>query len=74
MNANRRKQIQDAIKRLEDIASEIDSIKNDEQDYYDNLPENFQNSEKGESSQSATDSLDNAFNAVEESIQELESI
>lgn len=47
MNKTRRKAIQDVIARLETLRDEVESLLNEEQDYYDNMPEAFQNGDKG---------------------------
>ncbi|WP_140427035.1 hypothetical protein [Ensifer aridi] len=44
---------------------EIESLMSDEQDYYDNMPESFQNGEKGERAQSAIDALQEAYDSCE---------
>jgi len=79
MNAQRRKSIQqviDILYKAQDIISEanweIDSIKDEEQEAYDNLPENLQYSEKGEKMEEAIDNLDNAHeNNLEDDIQDI---
>lgn len=74
MNTERRKQIE-AIKgriasMLEDaalIVSEVESIRDDEQEYRDNMPESFGEGEKGEKA-------DAAIAALEQVIEDLESL
>ena len=74
MNTERRKQIE-AIKGriasvLEDaalIVSEVESIRDDEQEYRDNMPESFADGEKGEKA-------DAAIAALEQVIEDLESL
>lgn len=45
---------------------ELESIKEDEQNAFDNLPESFQNGERGEQMQLAIDSIDSALSQIEE--------
>lgn len=52
MNAARRKRLQEAL----DIIIEV---KEEEQEAFDNLPESFQEGERGELMQEAIDTLDN---------------
>ena len=74
MNTERRKQIE-AIKgriasMLEDaalIVSEVESIRDDEQEYRDNMPESFADGEKGEKA-------DAAIQALEQVIDDLDSL
>ena len=71
MNKARRKQIQQAIARLEEL---VQNILNDEQDAYDNMPENLQGSERGMESEEAQENLEAAIEALEEAISCLEEI
>lgn len=52
--------------KVSDIKSDLESLRDEEQDYYDNMPEGFQNGEKGEAAQSAVDALENAITQLEE--------
>ena len=45
MNNNRRKEIRNVIEQLESIQTQIENIRDDEQDCIDNMPENLQESE-----------------------------
>jgi hypothetical protein len=58
MNAERRKQIEEAMHILE-------SVRDAEQEAYDNLPESFQSGEQGDAMQSAIDSLERAISHLE---------
>lgn len=49
----------------QEIADELSNIRDDLQDRYDNLPENFQYSENGERLQERIDNLDNAISELE---------
>ena len=66
MNAPRRKSIQEVIDQLEELKSTIETIMDEEQEAYDNLPENLQGSERGEAMSEAADNLDSAFSSMEE--------
>ena len=72
MNKDRRARIQALINKLEDIKEDIDFIKGEEQEYYDNMPENFQMGEKGDKAQEAIDNLDYAYSSIEEVVEYLE--
>lgn len=72
MNKDRRARIQALINKLEDIKEDIDFIKDEEQEYYDNMPENFQMGEKGDKAQEAIDNLDYAYSSIEEVVEYLE--
>lgn len=47
MNKTRRKAIDDVVAKLQELRDEVESLRDEEQDYYDNMPESFQNGEKG---------------------------
>lgn len=73
MNKDRRKAIaqiaEDLQKALDMLDSDqIETIKDEEQDYYDNMPESFQSGEKGDMAQAAIDHLDTAKEKVDEAI------
>lgn len=58
MNANRRKRLEKVIGRLTDLMAEIDAVREDEQEAYDNMPEGLQYSERGEQMSDNIDTLD----------------
>ena len=49
-----------------DLHSEIDSIKDEEQEYYDNMPESLQSGEKGQAAEAAVNILEEAISKLEE--------
>ena len=84
MNNDRRKSLNGAIDRLkeaaqaidwdrvkgilEDAKSDIETIKDEEQEYYDNMPENMQGGEKGEKAQEAVQAMEDALSALEDAM------
>jgi len=80
MNKKRRSALSQGLMSLENSIEEFDALKervaeelsviedslNDEQDYFDNMPESIQNSEKGEMAQEAIDKLQEAVDLVNE--------
>ena len=75
MNKARRKELSDVIRGLntmqdkDDLYSWIntlDSIKDDEQDYYDNIPENLQYSQRAEDSEQAIEYMEEALDLLNE--------
>lgn len=81
MNKNRMKQLTKVLGTIRDAieanTSELESIRDEEQDYYDNMPESFQNGEKGERTQNFVDNLETLLSFLEEAISaidELESL
>lgn len=68
MNKARRKQISEIIDALEIAMSSIDSVRDDEQEYLDNIPENLQGSDRYSIAEDAVDNLDNAYDSIQEVI------
>ena len=71
MNKNRRKQIQEAIMKIEHL---VQNILDEEQEAFDNMPEGLQLSENGMASEAAQENLDAAIDALEDAISYLEDI
>lgn len=65
MNKIRRKQLDKIAAELEAIRDRIEALREEEQDYFDNMPEAFQDSEKGERTQEAISLLDDVFENVD---------
>ena len=79
MNKQQRKRINDAIRviqgaydALDQVYGELDAIKEEEQEKYDNLSEGLQESEMGETMQAAIDTLDEACSDLESARDEVE--
>lgn len=68
MNADRRKQIQRAIELLEEAKGILETARDDEQDYFDNMPESFQQGEKGQRAEEVIGNLEEANDALDEVI------
>lgn len=72
MNNYRRKDIANIIQSLEELKEQITNVKNEEQDYFDNIPENLQMSERAENSQNAISELENSECSIDEIISSLQ--
>ena len=72
MNRIRRKQIADLVEKLYVIQSDLETIKDEEEEYRDNIPENLQTSERYEKADNACDCLDSALYSLEELLGYLE--
>ena len=60
MNKDRRKEIDSIIEVAEQLLELIESIRNEEEEYRANMPENLQYSVKGETADEAISNLENA--------------
>lgn len=73
MNKQRRQDIEavksqlaDLASSLEELVSAVEAIRDEEQDYFDAMPEAFQYAEKGELAQAAVSALEEALSALED--------
>jgi len=74
MNKSRRKWIADTIEKLEELKSDVESIRDEEEEYKDNMPENLSLSEKYEKAEEAVSDLEYAIEALADAIDYLNSI
>lgn len=72
MNKERRKAIEAVKTRLENLKAELESIHDEidtlageESDYFDNMPESFQEGDKGQAAEAARDALYEARDAID---------
>lgn len=72
MNAQRRKQLENIISKLEELKNDIEMTRDEEQEAYDNLPEGLQVSQRGENIESAVSALDSAYDSIEDTINNLQ--
>ena len=68
MNKERRIRLQSVLKQLEIAKDILEEILNEEQEYYDNMPESIQSSQKGEDVDIVIENLTGAFDSLEEAI------
>ncbi len=73
MNKDRRAAIAKLADELEGIRSQIEDLQNEEQEYYDNMPESFQSGDKGQAAEAAAEALSSAVDSVQDAISSLES-
>lgn len=74
MNKERRKSIERIVDKLNEIQADLTSIRGNEEEAYDNLPEGIQSSERGGSMQEAIDAMDDADGSLQETIDYLTEI
>lgn len=73
MNNARRKElsgIADRVRAIADLVSDIvgdlEALRDEEQDYFDNMPESLQGSEKGEIAEAAITAMEDALSTLED--------
>lgn len=74
MNNVRRKEIKRIIAAIATAREDLDRVLEDEQDSYDNMPEGFQCSERGENMEEAIEVMEECMNSLNEVTDELEEL
>lgn len=72
MNKARRKEIDSVIEGLTELMERLEGIRDEEEEYFDNMPESLQYSEKGETAEEAISNLESAMDSIEEAISSAE--
>lgn len=66
MNAARRKDLETAIDLIEQAKTIVSGCLDEEQEYYDNMPESLQGSDRGSQAEIAINGLDSALAGLDE--------
>jgi uncharacterized coiled-coil DUF342 family protein len=79
MNKDRRKRIealvttfQQVMAEMENVVSEADGIRDEEQDAFGNMPESLQNSDRGQAAEAAIDNLDTLCLAIDTAVESMQ--
>lgn len=65
MNKQRRQELNNVIDGLDTAMNELAEIQDDEQQHYDNLPESFQYTDRGQAMLDAIDWMDGVANEID---------
>lgn len=74
MNNARRKKIRTIAEQLGEIMTELEMLKDEEEEYLNNIPENLQSSERYELAENAIDDIDSACDNLDEAIISIEEV
>lgn len=74
MNKERRRKISNIIKEIEQIKNKVQEVLSEEESIFDNMPENLQYSMRGEESEESIDYMNDAIDALDNAIEQLEEI
>ncbi len=74
MNRDRRKRLMQLSEKLSEVRTSLESILEEEENAFDNLPESIQESEKGELMQGYIENIGEAISNIEETEACLEEI
>jgi len=72
MNEARRKAIKVAQTKLDELSTYVENLRDEEQDYLDNMPEALANGDKGDAAQTVVDSLTEVVDYIAQAIEQLE--
>lgn len=73
MNKIRRKALQEIYDKLSDLREELETIKDEEDESLENMPENLQGSERYEQSETASGNIDEAMEYLSSACDSIES-
>ncbi len=73
MNKQRRKTINEIYEKIAELRDWLEEVKDEEECYRDNMPENLQNSERYEIANEACDNLDYAMSSLDDALDYIES-
>lgn len=68
MNRIRRKNLGKLLEQLQTLKDELESIQQEEQEAFDNIPESFSDTDRYSEAEEAVENLDSAFGSLEECI------
>ena len=71
MNTERRKHLAVLSQQLTELKDDVQSVLDEEEDAFNNLPEGLQNGERGDAMQTAIAALDAAVSTLEEASDQL---
>lgn len=72
MNKQRRDKLTEIAGKISELICELEAVRDDEQEAYDNMPESFQNGERGEKSQAAIDAMEEVISTMEDAERAIE--
>lgn len=74
MNKNRRKQLEEIKERLSLVLSDLEEVRDDEQECFDNLPDSLQMAEKGETMENNIYTIETIIGNLDSAIEGFEEI
>jgi len=74
MNKERRKQLREAIAKLDEARIIIETVRDEEQGAFDNMPESLQDAERGQKMDEAIGSMTDVADDLESAIENLNEV
>lgn len=72
MNKARREALTKIRTAIEDAKGNLETCRDEEQDYYDGMPQNFQDGDKGYMAQIAVDRMSEAADSLDEAVGQID--
>lgn len=72
MNKQRRKEIAQIVKDINELRDRVEAVKDEEQEYYDSMPQSMVENEKGERAQEVIFELEQCDSVLSDAIDHLE--
>jgi Arc/MetJ-type ribon-helix-helix transcriptional regulator len=74
MNAERRAKLSKVSEAIRNLITELEDVRDAEQQAYDNMPEGLQQSERGQASEQAVTDIESAISNAESAADDLENL
>lgn len=74
MNKARREALEQIQQEIMDVCSRLEDLRDEEWEYFENMPESIQMGEKGDSVQETVDTLDEAISSLEGAVSLIEDV
>lgn len=74
MNKQRRKALEEIVRQLENARSDAESVKDEEQEAFDNLPESIQGGERGQKMEEHISTLEECDGELQDLIDKLNEV
>lgn len=74
MNKQRRKRIEEVTGKMRDLLTEIEEIRDEEEEYRDNIPDNLQGSERYEKAEEYCGGLNEFIDTIESTLEDLDNL
>lgn len=74
MNKQRRKKLEKAFAMIGEVKDILEEVKSEEEEAYENMPESFQDGERGEEMQGYIEMIDEAYGYLEDAESVVEQI
>lgn len=72
MNKDRRKRLTEITEQLELLKGQLESLRDEEQDAFDAMPESLQGGERGQAMESAVSSMEEVADALDEVVSNIQ--